>query len=78
MMTTRPLRRLALVALGLASSGAALAGPVAAGVPHDDEAATYTVTFENLTEGQWFTPPNFAAHSGGVRVFALGRPASPG
>ncbi len=78
MMRTQPLRRLALAALGLASSGVAFSGPASAGEHHEDEAATYTVTFENLTEGQWFTPPNFAAHRSGVRVFGLGRPASPG
>ena len=39
---------------------------------------TYTVTFENLTEAQYFTPPNFAIHSDDVDVFDLRSPASPG
>jgi len=75
---TLPLRRLAPLALGVALAGAALSGPAAASAGHRDAAATYTVTVENLTEGQWLTPPNFAAHRSGVRVFGLGRPASPG
>jgi len=36
------------------------------------------MTHITVRRAQCFTPPNFAAHSGGVRVFALGRPASPG
>ena len=39
---------------------------------------TYTVTFTNLTEGQYFTPPNWAAHSGDVEVFERNEEASPG
>lgn len=78
-MGTLPLRRVAPLAFGVALAGAALAGPAAASSGgHDDDAASYTVTVENLTEGQWLTPPNFAAHRSGVRVFGLGRPASPG
>jgi hypothetical protein len=39
---------------------------------------TYTVTVENLTTGQWLTPPNFAAHGADVQVWRRGQPASPG
>ena len=39
---------------------------------------TYQITFENLTSGQYFTPPNFAVHSDRVDVFDLRSPASPG
>ncbi|MEM7341135.1 MAG: spondin domain-containing protein, partial [Actinomycetota bacterium] len=40
--------------------------------------SAYSVTVENLTEGQYFTPVNFAAHSQAADVFSLGKPASPG
>ncbi|MGF1599081.1 MAG: spondin domain-containing protein [Acidimicrobiales bacterium] len=39
---------------------------------------TYTVTFRNLTDGQWLTPPNWAAHDRSVAVFERNRPASEG
>ena len=38
----------------------------------------YTISFENLTHGQYFTPPNFAVHNSGVDVFSRNRAASPG
>ncbi|MEO0602180.1 MAG: spondin domain-containing protein, partial [Myxococcota bacterium] len=44
-------------------------------IPRD---VTYEVTFTNLTSGQWFTPPNWAGHPQGVRIFDLNQPASPG
>lgn len=77
-MGTLPFRRLTPLVLGAALAGAAMAGPAAASGRDRDHVATYTVTVENLTEGQWFTPPNFAAHRRGVHVFGVGRPASPG
>ncbi len=40
--------------------------------------ATYQVTIRNTTEGQYLTPPNFAAHTNSVRVFQFNRQASPG
>ncbi len=40
--------------------------------------ATYTVTITNLTEAQYLTPANIAAHDRSVRVFRRGREASPG
>ncbi len=38
----------------------------------------YTVTFENTTDGQYFTPPNWIAHDDDHSVFRVGRAASPG
>ncbi len=43
-----------------------------------EAAPTYTVTFRNITEGQYFTPPNFAVHERDVEVFHRNRPSSPG
>ena len=42
------------------------------------EPATYYVTITNTTEGQYLTPPNWAAHVNGAHVFQLNQPASPG
>lgn len=77
-MSRRPramARRIAPAALGLAMLGVASAVPAAA---ETEDNRTYTVTIENRTGGQWLTPPNFALHDPGVRVFARNRPASPG
>ena len=52
--------------------------PTPAPVPAPVGDPSYSVTFENLTSGQYFTPPNFAAHSDRVDVFDLRSPASPG
>ncbi len=40
------------------------------------EESTYTVTIENLTDGQPFTPPVLVAHPGDVDLFELGEAAS--
>ncbi len=40
--------------------------------------ATYTVTVENLTMGQWLTPPNWAAHDRMSEVFSARHAASAG
>lgn len=40
--------------------------------------AEYTVTVENLTGGQPFSPPIFATHRKPVALFGLGHPASTG
>lgn len=47
-------------------------------ITRNDPTPTYTVTFENITDGQYFTPPNFAGHDRDVRVFKVGQPASAG
>lgn len=43
-----------------------------------DEPTKYSVVVENLTGGQYFTPPNFAAHSRSADVWSLGAAPSPG
>lgn len=47
-------------------------------ITRNDPTPTYSVTFENITDGQYFTPPNFAGHDNSVRVFKVGQPASTG
>ncbi len=46
--------------------------------PSTDEPSNYSVAIENLTSGQYLTPPNYAAHSRAVDVWSLGGSASPG
>ena len=61
-------RRLGLLAVGgalLLGAGGAAAAP------------EFEVTVTNLTRGQQFTPILVASHKAGVRLFELGRPASP-
>ncbi len=38
----------------------------------------YSVEFENITSGQYLTPPNYAAHTRDADVFSRGRAPSPG
>jgi hypothetical protein len=55
--------------------------PVAVGSPagaNSGQEATYTVTYTNLTDAQYLTPPNFAAHASSVQVFDRGVAASVG
>lgn len=54
-------------------------GPVVAEVEvtRNNPAATYTVSVTNLTDGQYLTPPNFAAHYRSADVFSNGEAASP-
>ena len=40
--------------------------------------ATYEITFENLTGGQYFTPPNYAVHDRHADIFSRRRAASAG
>jgi hypothetical protein len=49
--------------------------PVAPAAAEDDRFFEVTVT--NLTRGQRFTPIMVASHRAGVRLFELGKPASP-
>ena len=65
------------LALLLISAMVAVVGAPAGASNHRTE-ATYVVEFENLTEGQYLTPPNWAAHDRGADVFELGEAASPG
>ncbi len=55
-----------------------VAATATAGASQHAQPATYRATLTNTTDGQWLTPPNWAAHSGAVDVFQVGRPASPG
>lgn len=71
------MKRLGIVAIAVASLAALLAATGTAGA-HTRPEATYRVTVTNTTDGQYFTPPNFAAHDLDVRVFRRGREASPG
>jgi Spondin_N len=41
------------------------------------QGTVYTVTIQNLTHGQPFTPPLLVAHTGGADVFEIGQAASP-
>ena len=40
--------------------------------------ATYDISVENITSGQYFTPVNFAAHDSSADVFSRGAAPSPG
>ncbi len=67
-----------LVPVLAASSGGALTNADEAANTSAEAAPTYTVTFRNLTDGQYLTPPNFAAHEREVGVFQRNQQASPG
>lgn len=64
-------------------AGAILAGGVAivAGVwAEDDDRSSggfFEITVTNLTRGQQFTPILVASHKAGIRLFELGKPATP-
>lgn len=64
----------ALVALLVTSITLVIGGPDASAQAE----ATYRVEYTNVAGGQYQTPPNWAAHDRGVRVFQQGRAASPG
>lgn len=54
-------------------------GPVAAiSVTRQVPSVTYTVQVENVTSGQYLTPPNYAFHDRSVSVFQRGEAASAG
>ncbi len=65
-------RRTMIVALGFAAL--ALNSTVASA---DGGKVTYKITIENLTSGQPFSPPVAATHRRTVRMFKVGRTASP-
>lgn len=44
--------------------------------PAGEEVRTYSVTIQNLTSGQPFTPPIIVTHQGGTKVFRVGFPAT--
>ena len=41
-------------------------------------APSYTVNFDNITTGQYVTPPNYAFHDSGAHIWQRGQFASPG
>ena len=47
-------------------------------ITRNNPTPSYTVSFENITDGQYFTPPNWIAHDDDQSVFTVGQPASPG
>jgi hypothetical protein len=54
-------------------------GPVAqVTITRVDAPTNYSLTIQNITSGQYLTPPNWAAHTRAADVFQLGKPASPG
>ncbi|MEN0064123.1 MAG: spondin domain-containing protein [Myxococcota bacterium] len=61
---------------GLMFLGSLVAAPALANPPNTT--GVYTITFENLTSGQYFTPPNYAVHDRQLDVFRLDQAASPG
>ncbi len=79
-MRTKSVMSAVLAALGLL---AVLVIPSAAGAEGDhrqtgNTVPVYTITFENLTHGQYFTPPNYALHNRHADVFSRGEEASNG
>ena len=72
------MKRATLAIVALLAVILPMAATTTAGAQSTDEAATYTVLFRNITDGQYLTPPNFAAHTRDVDVFQLRKPASAG
>ena len=65
--------------IGVALAGliaVAVLGVATTGVSSAQETTTYTVTIENLTSGQPFTPPVVVAHSDQMDLFEVGQAAS--
>lgn len=58
----------------------ALTATTASARPGNGDAApgVYEITITNSTEGQYFTPPNWAVHDKGLHVYKRGTAASPG
>lgn len=71
-----------VAALALATALPAFAAVGGAGASSSDDSsrveATYEVTYRNITDGQYLTPPNFVAHNRDIDVFSVGQAASPG
>ena len=54
------------------------AGTIDASAQTSGSEATYEVTITNNTSGQYLTPPNWAAHQWGTRIFQRGKAPSVG
>ena len=74
----RARKRAGLVIIALLAVSLPVALGSSLGAQSTSSEATYTVQFRNITDGQYLTPPNFAAHDSSVDVFQLGEPASAG
>ena len=72
------IRTTLVLAFVMVIAAAATATSAGAAPKRDTGPATYTVTIENLTDGQYLTPPNWATHSAADSVFSISRPASAG
>ena len=79
-MTQAGTKQLGLATLAGSLLALSIAAPLSAETSSETTPtdATYSVTIENTTMGQWLTPPNFAAHDRSVRVFRSGERASVG
>jgi len=75
-MQANSLRRWALAPVLAIATAAALALALIASPAAGQADVTYTVTIENLTDGQPFTPPVVVTHSSGFDVFESGQAAS--
>ncbi len=75
-MQASSLRRWALAPALVIATAAALAFALVATPAAGQANVTYTVTVENLTDGQPFTPPVVVTHSSGFDVFESGQAAS--
>ena len=68
-------KRVMAIAMPLAMA-VAIAGALALGGSASAQDTTYTVTIENLTDGQPFTPPVIAVHTADMHIFETGSAAS--
>ena len=75
-MQASSLRRWALAPALVVATAVALALALIATPASGDAHVTYTVTIENLTAGQPFTPPVVVTHSSDLDVFETGQSAS--
>ena len=75
-MQASSLRRWALAPALVIATAAALALALIATPASGEAHVTYTVTIENLTAGQPFTPPVVATHSSDLDIFETGQSAS--
>ena len=69
---------LGLTAVAAVSASAVALTPAFASDHESSAAPTYTVTIRNLDDGQYLTPPNWAAHDASVAVWRDRHEASPG
>ncbi len=75
-MQAGSLRRWALAPALIIATAAALALALIATPASGEAHVTYTVTIENLTAGQPFTPPVVTTHSSDLDIFETGQTAS--